>query len=329
MIPCKPYNAGSRLYAPKKSIVPPDKGSHMKRFIASIALLFAGFSPAYGITFPEHFQPLPPQSEVLEQQFSGYDFTAILALSGCSGSLIRFDDSQDGDHAMALTNGHCVRMLDPGEILVNETSSRTFDLLGQDAKKIGTLHAQRLLYAAMTKTDIGLYQLKETYADIATKYRTDALVLSRGAPQAGTAIEVISGYWKRGYSCSVEATVYSLKEGDWLFLNSLRYSRPGCDVVGGTSGSPVIEQGTRALIAINNTINESGRRCTVNNPCEVDRNGNVTYQQGNGYAQQTYWIYGCRNDQGEVDLNVAGCQLARPSAALLAGQSRPADIFLH
>ena len=294
----------------------------MKRLWMSIALLAGTMQPTSGFAFPELSHQLAPSPAVAGFEASGYNFESILALSGCSGSLVRFDDSQDSDQALALTNGHCVRMLDPGEILVDQPASRNFDLLGGDnATKLGTLHTQRLLYAAMTKTDIGFYELKETYQQISAKYHTDALVLARNAPQAGTAIEVISGYWKRGYSCNIETTIYSLKEGDWMFYSSLRYSRPGCNVIGGTSGSPVIEAGTRTVVAINNTINESGSRCTTNNPCEIDQSGNVLYKKGNGYAQQIYWLYTCRDSQGKINLDTEGCLLARPGDSI-QGASR-------
>ncbi len=35
-----------------------------------------------------------------------YDFEGIVALSNCSGSLIRLENSKDSDKAMVLTNGH-------------------------------------------------------------------------------------------------------------------------------------------------------------------------------------------------------------------------------
>jgi hypothetical protein len=75
----------------------------------------------------------------------------------------------------------------------------------------------------------------------------------------------------------------------------------------------VLGKGSRTVVAVNNTINESGRKCEVNNPCEVDKAGNVTYQKGRGYAQQTYWIYSCRNSEGQLDLTTAGCLLPKPA----------------
>ena len=161
----------------------------------------------------------------------------------------------------------------------------------------------------MTKTDITLYQLNVSFADIASSMGTRPLTLSPKKPNLGTDIEVISGYWKRGYACSIEAFATYLKEGQWTMEDSVRYSRPGCDVIGGTSGSPAIMQGTRTVVGVNNTINEDGGRCSINNPCEVDDNGNVVYQRGYGYAQQTFWVYSCLNSNNQLDVTVSGCML--------------------
>ena len=60
-------------------------------------------------------------------------------------------------------------------------------------------------------------------------------------PTEGTLIDIVSGYWERGYSCGVDGFVAKLKEADWLFTDSVRYT-DGCDTIGGTSGSPIIEE---------------------------------------------------------------------------------------
>ena len=283
----------------------------MRHLCFAAACLFAFGTHAQALSLPTAGHPLPPAPFVAGPDAAGYDFESILELSDCSGSLVRFDDSRDTDYAMVLTNGHCVKMMGPGTAIINQNSSRSFNVLDHEGSRIGAVRARRLLYATMTKTDMALYQLGETYRDISAKYNTGALTFSRETPAAGLNIEVISGYWKRGYSCHIEAIVYSVKEGAYLWQNSLRYSRPGCDTIGGTSGSPVLAAGTRTVVAVNNTGNESGNKCTDNNPCEIDSNGKVTYQKGYSYAEQTYWVYGCRNAQGALDVTVKGCVLPK------------------
>ena len=258
--------------------------------------------------------PLPTaniKSVQLPKSFSAnYDFEGIIELSNCSGSLIRLDSSRDSDSALVLTNGHCLGgFMEPGEVIVGEPSSRSFNVLDRSGSRAGRLEATQILYATMTRTDMAIYKVNSTYAEIQNRYHVRPLRLASTRPEIGTPIEVVSGYWKRGYSCAVETIVHQLKEADWLFERSVRYTRPGCEVIGGTSGSPVIEIATRSVIAINNTGNESGRRCTMNNPCEIDENGDITFQEGYSYAQQTYWLYGCLNELNELDLNKAGCEL--------------------
>lgn len=266
------------------------------------------------ISFNSYALPLPlgaKQYTEFPQSFSEeYNFAGIVALSNCSGSLVKFETSKDTDFAMVLTNGHCISGMIPyGQVIVHEPSSRTFRLLNSSGQALGQIRASEILYATMTKTDMAIYKLRSTYAEIKTQYNIEALTLSSQHQTLGENIEVISGYWRRGYRCSVEANIYQLKEGDWIWEDSIRYSRPGCEVIGGTSGSPIVAAGTRTIIGINNTGNEDGRRCTINNPCEIDENGNVTYTQGYSYGQQTFWIYSCLNEQNELELTKPDCAL--------------------
>jgi hypothetical protein len=79
----------------------------------------------------------------------------------------------------------------------------------------------------------------------------------------------------------------------------------------GTSGSPVIDANTNQIVAINNTGNEDGQRCTLDNPCEVDQAGNVTVRPDINYAQETWFISNCFTTGSRIDLTRPGCQLPR------------------
>lgn len=244
---------------------------------------------------------------------ANYDFEGIVGLSNCSGSLIQLEHAPDTDLALILTNGHCLEggFLKPGQVVYGKASGRSFNLLDTKAKVIGTVKAREIVYSTMTKTDMTIYRLTQTYADIKAKFNIRPLTLSSQHPDIGVPIEVISGFWKRGYNCAIEQFIYELKEDAWSCSDSIRYSRPGCEVIGGTSGSPVIQGGTRTVIGVNNTGNENGERCTENNPCEIDRGGNVSYQEGYSYGQQTYWVYTCLNSNRELDLSTPGCMLPK------------------
>jgi V8-like Glu-specific endopeptidase len=244
---------------------------------------------------------------------SNYNFEGIVALSNCSGGIVRFEHSRETDRAMILTNGHCLEtgFPTPGTSVFQKPSTRKFKVLDSNASVLGTIQATKVMYSAMTRTDIALYEVQETFAEILEKFKVHALVLSSQHPKENEPIEVISGYWQRGYTCKIEAFVPQLKEDVFTFVDSIRYSRPGCDVIGGTSGSPIVLKGSRLVLGVNNTINQNGQSCTMNNPCEVDQNGNVAAHQGVGYAQQSYWIYTCLDAEKNLDLSTPGCLLQR------------------
>ncbi|MEU3373327.1 serine protease [Streptomyces sp. NPDC006660] len=240
-------------------------------------------------------------------------FAGTVALSNCSGSVVRTPSSQPSDPALVLSNGHCLETGFPGagEVITDQPSSRSFSLLNASGSKVATLRATKVSYATMTDTDISIYQLNTSYAKIQSSYGISALTLNDTHPVQGTAIKVVSGYWKRTYSCNVDGFVYRLKEGDWTWKDSVRYTS-SCNTIGGTSGSPVIDTATGKVVAVNNTGNEDGERCTENNPCEVDENGNVTVRQGINYAEETYLIVPCIGAGSVIDLSRAGCALPKP-----------------
>ncbi|MDW4907096.1 serine protease [Streptomyces sp. ADMS] len=241
------------------------------------------------------------------------NFAGTVSLSNCSGSLVRFPSSESDDPALVMSNGHCLETGFPaaGEVIVDQASTRTFGLLNASATRVGTLRANKIAYATMTDTDVAIYQLTTTYAQIANSYGISPLTLNDTHPVAGTAITVVSGYWKRTYACNIDGFAYRLKEGQWTWKDSVRYTS-ACQTIGGTSGSPVVDNATGNVVAVNNTGNEDGGRCTDNNPCEVDANGTVTVREGINYAQETYQIPACFGLDNKLDLSVSGCTLPKP-----------------
>ncbi|MFI1151586.1 serine protease [Streptomyces sp. NPDC020817] len=241
------------------------------------------------------------------------NYAGTVALSNCSGSVVRAPGSQPDDPALVLSNGHCIEsgFPGPGEVVKDQSSSRSFSLLNASGSRVATLRASKIAYATMTDTDISIYQLTKTYAQIQSQYGIAALTLNDARPVQGTAIKVVSGYWKRIYSCNVDGFAYRLKEGEWTWKDSVRYTST-CNTIGGTSGSPVIDTTTGKVVAVNNTGNEDGQRCTENNPCEVDETGKVTVRQGINYAQETYIIVPCIGAGNKIDLTRAGCTLPKP-----------------
>ncbi|MFD8674720.1 trypsin-like serine peptidase [Streptomyces seoulensis] len=255
----------------------------------------------------------PPALAAPQAKAVTVDFAGTVSLSNCSGSVVRLPNSADSDPALVLSNGHCLEtgFPQPGQVITGQSSSRTFGLLNSAGTKVATLRANQVVYSTMTDTDVTLYRLTTSYAAIKSSYGINALPLSDTHPVAGSSIKVVSGYWKRIYSCNADGFVYRLKEGGWTWKDSLRYTA-ACDTIGGTSGSPVIDTATGKVVAVNNTGNEDGQSCTENNPCEVDQNGKVTVRQGINYAEQTYQIPACFTTGNKLNLSASGCTLPKP-----------------
>jgi hypothetical protein len=162
----------------------------------------------------------------------------------------------------------------------------------------------------MTNTDVSFYELDKTYAQIYAATKVSPFTLDSLRPSLAQPIEIISGYWDRGYSCEIDNFVFKMKEGQWTWTDSIRYTS-GCDTIGGTSGSPLIAKGEKRVIGINNTSNEDGQKCTVNNPCEVSASGDISAEKGIRYGQQTYNVYTCLTPDFKFDLTLAGCDLPK------------------
>jgi V8-like Glu-specific endopeptidase len=243
-----------------------------------------------------------------------YDFEGIVKLSNCSGALIKFSGQPDTSKAYVLTNGHCVQKrggyLSPGEVWFNKPLRRKMEVFTKEMN-LFTVRSTKISYATMTGTDSAIYQLEETYQDIA-KFGTgiEPFLLDANHPVIGTNIDIVSGYWDRGYRCFIDAFIFELLEGDWTFTDSIRFSNSGCKTKGGTSGSPLVQTDSRVVVGVNNTGNFDGKRCTIMNPCESDSDGNISVKK-RSYGQQTYHIATCLTPDFEIDLKVPGCKLPK------------------
>ncbi len=271
-----------------------------------------------------------------------FNFNGIVKLSNCSGAIIRLEKQSLGSKALVLTNGHCVqlnataggfqsfsetktsviqkmikklfalnRMLDPGEVIYNKLVSREMEVFNMDFDLI-PVEAKVLLYATMTDTDLAIYELNTTYLEL-DMVGVKPFILSPKRPETKLPIHIISGYHEKGYNCYIDEFIPKLKEAQWIFTDSIRYTAKGCETIGGTSGSPIIQVGSRLVVGVNNTSNQNGEFCTLNNPCEIDNNGKMKVLK-RSYGQQTYNVYSCINKLNKLDLAVPNCKLPKPKA---------------
>lgn len=242
-----------------------------------------------------------------------YNFEGIVKLSNCSGSLVIFSGMPHSAKAVVMTNGHCIQKpggyLNQGEVWVNKTLARDMKIFDKNMK-LFPIKTTKILYATMTNTDLAFYELDKSYSEIKAATKVSPFLLDSFRPSIAQPIEIISGYWDRGYTCEIDNFVFKIKEGQWTWTDSIRYTE-GCDTIGGTSGSPIIAKGEKRVIGVNNTSNESGEECTLNNPCEVSSNGNVFSQKGVRYGQQTFNVYTCLTPDFKFDLERSNCDLPK------------------
>ncbi|WP_062429882.1 trypsin-like serine protease [Herbidospora daliensis] len=228
-------------------------------------------------------------------------------LGECVGSVVRTAASRPGDPALLLTNGHCVEgeRPAPGRALVDRPADRLVPIADRHGYPKVTAHAKRLVYATMTGTDIALYRLDRTYAQLAAK-GAKVFRLTSTPVRAGDRLSL--AYTTRRMKCTAEAVVGQLREGGYRQRNAIRYATAeDCAPGHGTSGSALLAGDT--VVGVHNTHNESGARCTDDNPCEVGPHGTVTSVQGRSYGQQVYPITACLTTGSRLDLSRRGCTL--------------------
>ncbi|MBB5076382.1 S1 family peptidase [Nonomuraea endophytica] len=246
-------------------------------------------------------------------QATTVDLTGSVNVNGCSGALVRLPASTPADPALVLTNGHCYEGAwpVPDEVLVDQPSHRLFELLDATGKPVAALHAARALYVTMTGTDIALYRLGMTYQQLERDHRIRPLTVSAQRPEPGKEIRVVSGSLKKVFSCAIDRLTYRVLESGYMTKDVLRYTS-ACKTGPGTSGSPVLDVASGEVVGINNTSNRDGGRCTLNNPCEMSRDGVITARKATAYGTQTYWLTTCVTAGNKLDLDRPGCLLPRP-----------------
>ena len=203
------------------------------------------------------------------------DFQGQVSLSNCTGFLFKTGETLLSEKAKLATNGHCLQslfgmILKPGQTKKDEKATRAITLYSNSGKIFKT-NATRLVFATMTGTDLAIYELDETYNDLASK-DIFPLTLSKEAPYLGQEVVTISKRKNSKFSCRVE-NITATSEGGYEFKDAIRLSQE-CRQINGTSGSPVVDARTGEVVAIANSFNKNGKRCGNNNPCE--RNGDET-----------------------------------------------------
>jgi|GEM_PF-1717134 len=240
---------------------------------------------------------------------TSYPLHGTASLRGCSGALFKYEGQPDTAKALILTNGHCLTTREPAlEVKFNEPDSRPVTFFDADDNETRSYQTTRLVYWTMYGTDFAILELDETYADIKAESNVTPMLLSPTRPNVGDNMAVVSGFHEYVTECQIDAFIFGMEESRWIWEDSIRYTQD-CVTFGGTSGSPIVNTDTGYVIGVNNTGYEGGAACSINNPCEVDEQGNKTTIPDGSYGQQTFWTYSCLTDDFELDLGKPGCLL--------------------
>lgn len=233
-------------------------------------------------------------------------------LNGCIASVVRTPDAEPQDPALLLTNGHCVQGTRPavGSALVDQPAGFSFDIADHDGYPRTSAKVTRLVYATMTGTDVALYRVDKTYAQLAAAH-AKVFTLGTKPMLANEKVDVLGGAYRQ--PCTVAAVVPHLREGGYQLDNAVRTPRTDKCILGpGYSGSAMIAPDGNTVVGIHNTSNQgNGAACSDGNPCEVGADGKVTSVPNAAYGEQVDMIPGCFDKGSVLDLTKPGCTLTK------------------
>lgn len=240
--------------------------------------------------------------------------SGTIAPSGCAASVVHVAASRRTDKAMVLTNGHCLDPRPrPGGVVLDRPASQFVNLLGADSNPAARARTARLLYATMTDTDVALYRLRQTYAQL-DRLGVPSHPLATSGPAPGDKLVMHVGSRQTTYSCVVDTIVPEVREAGWTQRDVVRYQTARtCETVAGLSGSPLINPRTGQVVAVHNShVAGGGKPCSEDNPCEIEPDGTMTSVRGRGYAQQVATLTPCLIAGSAFDPDAPGCTLGRP-----------------
>ncbi|OXM52016.1 trypsin-like serine protease [Amycolatopsis alba] len=273
-----------------------------------------------GADFPDMYTDVSKNSAWINGIVTGTDvppdspipnIEGTAEVGSCKGAVVRAATARPEDPALALTNGHCVPSgrPAPGKALVDRPADlpRPVTIADREGYPKTSARATRLVYATMTGTDIALYRLDKTYAQLA-KEGAKVFRLTTTPMRAGD--RLLMAYSSSRPRCTVETVVPHLREAGYQQDDSVRYAASDTCVSGpGYSGSALLSRDGQTVVGINNTHNRDGENCTEGNPCEVGRDGAVKVLKGRSYGQQVFRISACLTKGSRIDLSRPGCRL--------------------
>lgn len=253
-----------------------------------------------------------------QRQYNGIGRVRVGLGGGCTGFFIKTGNNPAAP-AYILTNGHCLDsgFPQPDEVVVDRPSNSaiTFNYFHDRRVAPVEVPVKRVVYGTMRGTDFAILELKASYRDLTAK-GIQPWRLASVFPAVGTPIEVV-GVPQEGRSiaylhrttCRLGITV-NVREMEYRFERSFRNQ---CSLVGGMSGSPVIDTRNRTVIGIANTGGDDRTGilppCSLNRPCEVTGNNLPIVRNEYNYGQPLTKIPTCFTPSGRVNVRQRSCQL--------------------
>ncbi|MBI3504981.1 MAG: trypsin-like peptidase domain-containing protein [Proteobacteria bacterium] len=255
----------------------------------------------FGLALPE----IPPVSGfMVPQAFPTPDSMSGMASLSCSGAVVRWGQAAQAK-AVLLTNAHCYDMMRPNTYVAGKAYRRNIALFARGNRRVSAA-ATKVLYATLTDTDLALFELDKTYAEL-ERAQVDFYEIDPAPARAGEGIVLASGFFRSVQRCGVESIVHRIRESSWEWKDS--YKLDSCRAQHGMSGSPILSALTGRIVGVINTGNDNGGRCSFNNPCEVDEAGNVVVLRGKAYGQRVDHVMTCLDARGEFNAELPSCGL--------------------
>jgi hypothetical protein len=297
------------------------RGSPLLRIVAALACTLAASAAAFpvraevpvagtetgaslALRVPDGLRPgspAVPLAELDPEVAAGYSGVALVeAGGGCSGVLLAPGAGSPPADAPAyvLTNGHCIDLLSPTAVLLDAPGdgSVRFGWSGGPAVEsaIG-----RVAWATMKGTDLALIELETPLADLLAS-GVRAYPIGPVPPEPGSRAVVVGGPSPvDGGDRRLMLTVcgvgkpHDLLEHTWTWFG---FPDLDCaDIRPGSSGSPLLDPSTGALVGLVNTStagSEALTDCAFNRPCEVTTAGAVS-RPDTAYGPRVADLAGC------------------------------------
>ena len=248
----------------------------------------------------------------------------------CSAVLIDTGRSET-EKAYVLTNGHCshieIEYIGTKDVFINEETFFAFtaNFYFDSERKAVSFKGNKLVYLTMSGTDIAIYELDHTIADLKSRGfnffkiskkipKGNEKVINVGMPMNHMPMNSMYIHYSE---CKLLGHA-SIKENVWSWPESLRHN---CSAVGGMSGSPLIDIKTNEIIGLVNTVVEdemmSEPDCSMGKPCEIkldkiEKIEKISTHPEFNYAQRVDKLALCFKENGDFDLNLESCKLAKP-----------------